>query len=133
MPTQKKMPQGKDQFGIIVLREIHKAAKHMATERNTRISDVYARGIEALMDAEHAGRGPDEMRLLKSITRNIKKETWVYFEAVADFFRGDPADDDDKVSMLKLILGKHLPEEVESLPSKRRQARRKALVEALSR
>lgn len=109
-PKQPKlMPAGKMQFGIIVPIETHKHAKHLAADMGWRISDVYSEGVKAILDAKNANRGPEEVALIREVTKGIDKEQWGLFRALAAFLRDKPRS--DQMDMLKLILGKYLPAE----------------------
>src|SRR4051812_32923280 len=105
-----KMPEGKDQFGIIVPKHIHREAKRMAVDLDCRISDVYTKGIESLIDAKNSGKNPQEKRLfLRHLASGLDPKKERYMEAIVDFIDSDPSP--DRLEMLNMILGKYLSNE----------------------
>jgi hypothetical protein len=112
---KKKMPAGKEQFGIIIKSEIHKAAKKLAADMECRFSDVYSAGVLRLLDDQKsAGKQGSKRAILgREITEEIPEDDWHYFTALAEFMRSGP--DSYQVQMLKALLGKFLPSSVSNL------------------
>lgn len=105
-----KMPVGKMQFGIIVPVALHKKVKNLATDEEVRISDIYARGAEMALDAKNMGLGGSrEVELVKYVAKDLDKASWPLLRALGDFIRSGPSK--DQMDMLKLLLGKYLPDE----------------------
>ena len=104
------MPSGKMQFGIIVKTETHKRAKILAAEFGTRISDVYASGVERIWEEQQAPSNPaDEPSkgFEKRIMKGLSKESLPYFEALAGFLRKSTDTRDREI--LEILLKPFLP------------------------
>lgn len=108
MPSKRKMPKGKQQFGIIVPTAVHQAAAHMAVNKKygPRISDVYTEGIKRLIADEAGISGAEHPGILDG----AKDEDIVYFKALRSFLATSP--DPQSLQILKAVLGRHLPEEL---------------------
>ncbi len=99
---QTKMPKGKMQFGIIIPTEVHIRVKHMAADLGWRLSDVYAEGVRRMSDEKHAGKGPEEMNLLKDLTHNVAREHWHLYRELANFIRSKPRP--EQMETLRFIM-----------------------------
>ena len=112
MPEERKMPPGKQQFGIIVPVEIHKKAQRLASDMSCRISDAYARGIQNLYNLSETDQHPEVVEMAREITNGVDKKDWKMYQRLANFLRSNP--DRQSRAMMDLIL-ENYPSDKESL------------------
>lgn len=106
-PTKRLMPLGKQQFGIIVPTAIHEAAKHLAVDLGCRVSDVYARGVQKLVEEWRSEGTPGRSAVPgREITEGIAENDMAYLKALAAFLRSRP--DEYKKGLLKALLAEFM-------------------------
>lgn len=99
----RKLPVGKEQFGIIVPSDIHREAKHLAADLGVRISDIYASGVRKLAeDRQQSGEMAARAMLGREITEGVAIESWVFFRALKCFLLCNPQE--QQLQMLCLLL-----------------------------
>lgn len=104
----RKMPPGKQQFGIIIRKEIHKKAKHLAADMEVAISDVYANGVLAIEEQRKSeGKDRQEIEMLaREIVDGVPREEMGYLKALAKLLRSKP--EPYQLEILRSLLGRYL-------------------------
>jgi hypothetical protein len=103
--SERKMPPGKQQFGIIIRKDVHKKAKHLAADMELAISDIYANGVLAIEDQYRSGDDRQQIEMLaRELVDGVPKEEIGYLKGVAAFLRSKP--EPRELEMLRVILGK---------------------------
>ncbi len=99
---KRRMPLGKEQFGIIVRTDIHRRARQLAADRGCRISAIYAEGVLKVCGEETSAKERDAAELVREITIGVPESQWSYFREMAAFLTARP--DTYRMQVLSAVL-----------------------------